>query len=79
MSLFWIINKHDDGELKVFLQEARSIVIARVRASFSGHNGDFVEARALDAEAAKKVPPWMIGHVLCQSEAAKLLGRLGMS
>jgi hypothetical protein len=41
-----------------------------------GFGGKYVEAHALDAPTAKKVPRRMIGRALTMDEAAKLFDRL---
>ena len=41
-----------------------------------GMGGTFVEAHALDAKTAKKIPKRMIGRALTPNEAKALLDRL---
>ena len=41
-----------------------------------GFGGTFVEAHALDAKLAKKIPKAMIGRTLTADEAARLLDKL---
>ena len=73
--LFWIV--HDvDGARHVFIQEASALIYARLRASFAGFGGEFIEAHELDAKRAQNVPAKMIGRSLSGPEAAELLDRL---
>jgi hypothetical protein len=61
----------------VFIQGAAHITFARIKASVSGHEGEFFEALELTPKMAKRVPKKMIGRVLSQEEAAKLLEKMG--
>ena len=75
MPLFWIV--HDvDGARRVFVQEGSALIFARLRASFAGFTGEFIEAHEPDAKRAKNVPAKMIGRSLSGPEAAELLDRL---
>jgi hypothetical protein len=66
------------GKTCVYFQDAAHVVHARIKASFSGHEGEFVDAHELDAKTVKKVPKKMIGRVLSQEERRRaLLERLG--
>ena len=73
MALFWIVHEFD-GKRRIYIQEARSLFFARRRASRAGFDeGTFVEAHALDAKIAKKIPKAWIGRILSPSEVSALL------
>ena len=76
LPLFWMVHTIDDAPA-VFIQDARALIYARLAASCAGLPGTFLEAHALDAKTARKVPKAMTGRVLSQKEAAALLRRLG--
>ena len=75
MALFWLVHELD-GERIVRIQEGGALIFARLSAMIDGFGGTFIEAHALDAKLAKKVPKRMIGRALTMSEAAALLDRL---
>jgi hypothetical protein len=76
MALFWIVHEVD-GKRRIFIQEAGTLIFARLRASRAGFDeGTFVEAHKLDAEIAKKIPKTMIARVLSPSEVNALLIQL---
>ena len=76
MALFWIVHEID-GKRCVFIQEVGALILARLKASIAGFDdGVFVEAHALDAKTAGKVPKKMIGRVLSPREVSALLDRL---
>ena len=53
------------------------MITARIKASIAGFDeGTFVEAHALDAKTARKVPKKMIGRVLSPREVRALLDRM---
>jgi hypothetical protein len=56
--------------------EGRALITARIKASIAGFDGDFVEAHALDARTARKIPKKMIGRSPPLREANSLLDRL---
>jgi len=59
------------------LGQVQSVLIfARLNTAIEGFGGAFVEAHALDAKTAKKIPQRMIGRTLTLDEAAALLDRL---
>lgn len=72
MPHFWIVNETDDGR-RVFIQEAGDILNARLKASVAGLEGRFVEAHQLQAKMVEAIPAKMLGRVLTQEEAARLL------
>jgi hypothetical protein len=76
MPLFWLVHEIN-GERRVIIREDSALIYARLRASMDGFGGAFVEAHALDAKTAKKIPKRMIGRALTASVAAALLDRLG--
>jgi hypothetical protein len=76
MPLFWIVHSHN-GQARVFLQEGAHMTFARIKASVTGHEGEFVEAHELDKKLERKIPKKMRGRVLSQKEATELLERLG--
>jgi hypothetical protein len=75
MPLFWIVHEID-GKRRIFIQEAGALITARIKASIAGFDGEFVEAHALDAKTARKVPKKMIGRALSPREVSALLKRL---
>lgn len=76
MALFWIVQEIE-GERRVFIQEAGSLIFARLRAAIAGLGGKFVEAHVLDDKRAQRVPKKMIGRALSDREAYALLDRIG--
>jgi hypothetical protein len=48
----------------------------RIKAAFSGHEGEFLECYELDTKLRRKIPRRMQGRILSQSKAAHLLGNL---
>ena len=75
MALFWLV--HDiDGERTVRIEDAGALIFARLQAAIGGLKGSFVEAHALDAKLAKKIPRRMVGRALTADEAAAVLDRL---
>jgi hypothetical protein len=64
-----------DGARRVFIEKA-SAIFARLRASFAGFTGAFVEPHELDAKRTRKAPAKVIGRSLSGQEAAELPDRL---
>ena len=60
----------------VRIQEGGALIFKRLNAMIDGFGSEFVEAHALDAKTAKKIPKRMIGRALTMSEASALLDRL---
>ena len=75
MSLFWIVHEID-REPGVMIRADSALIFARMRATLDCFGGTFVEAHALDAKTAKKIPKAMIGRALTAREAAAVLDRL---
>src|SRR5262245_5288773 len=77
VALFWLAYQTKDG-VCVVLQEAPSLVHARMRTALAGLDGgfEFREGHELDAKTAKKVPKASIGKCLSPKQAAALLKRL---
>lgn len=75
MALWWIVNK-TDGQMSVSVHEAESQIAARMRANLAGHTGTFSEAYQLDTKTAKKMPKDLVGRVLSQKEALRLLKKI---
>ena len=75
MPLFWIVHEID-GKRRIFIQEAGALITARIKASITGFDGEFVEAHTLDAKTARKVPKKMIGRALSPREVSALLDRM---
>ncbi len=73
--LYWLVHRVD-GEPRVRIEEAQSLMFARLKANIAGHEGEFVEAHELDDKTAKQVPKDMRGRVLSGIEAARLLKRM---
>lgn len=61
MPLFWIVHEVE-REPRVFIGEGGALVYARLEAARAGHGGTFVEAHALDAKTATKIPKSMVGR-----------------
>jgi len=75
MALFWIVHEIN-GKRYVFLGEGSALTFARLRATMVGLDRGFVEAHALDALRARKVPRRLIGRVLTPHTASRLLDRM---
>jgi hypothetical protein len=76
MPLFWLVHEID-GKRRIFLQEASTLITARIKAAIAGFDdGEFVEAHTLDKARARKVPKAMIGRVLSDRELKELLARM---
>ena len=60
-----------------FIQEAGTLIFARLRAGIAGFDGGLVEAHALDQKHARKVRKVMRGRVLTGKKALVLLDRMG--
>jgi hypothetical protein len=73
--LFWLVFKRKD-DLAVLIQPAGHILMARMRASIAGTEGEFQEGHALDAKTARKVPKAPIGKIMTTKEVRALLKRL---
>src|SRR4051812_14130067 len=73
--LYWIVHEME-GEPCVFVQEASSLVYARMEAQKAGCDGKFIEAHELDRATAKKLPPDVIGRTLNRAKARAVLQRL---
>jgi hypothetical protein len=76
VALWWIVNQ-DGGKPSIVVQEAGDVITARLKAKLAGHEGEFTEAHKLDAKTAKKMPKDLVGRVLSQREATRLLKKLG--
>ena len=76
MRLYWLVHKYN-GQRRVFIQQASSMVSARLQARTMGHEGEYLEGHELQAKTARRLPLDMIGRVLSRDEAAGLLERLG--
>jgi hypothetical protein len=61
MPVFWIVHEVD-GEPCVFVQEASSLIYARMQALQTGCDGKFLEAHELDRTTAKKLPRDVVGR-----------------
>ena len=75
MPLYWIVHEME-GEPYVFVQEASSLIYARMEAQKAGCNGEFIEAHELDHTTAKKLPRDVIGRMLSRARARAVLQRL---
>jgi hypothetical protein len=51
--LCWIVHELD-GEPSVFVEEASSLIYARMKANSAGHAGKFIEAHELDQRTSRK-------------------------
>ena len=76
MALWWLVSKIK-GKRAVYIQEAGSLIHARLVALMTGFEGEFVEGHQLDAKSAKKVPKGSVGRPLSLKEAGELLKKLG--
>lgn len=77
MPLFWIVHEID-GKPTVFIQDASTLLYARLAAARAGFDApaNFVEAHKLDSKMEKKVPKNMRGRALRPGEAKRLLERM---
>lgn len=75
MPHFWIVNRTGDDKC-VFVQESGDLLVARLKASMAGFDGEFVEAHQLDPKMVKLIPKTAIGRVLSLQEADQVLKRL---
>jgi hypothetical protein len=79
MSLFWIVHEID-GKPQVFIENASSLIYARMNLTSRGVDPDtFKEAHELDGKTARKVPKAMTGRALSQREAKALLETISAS
>jgi hypothetical protein len=60
----------------VFVQEASSLIYARMEAQKAGCNGKFIEAHELHRGTAKKLPRDVIGRTLSKAKARAVLQRM---
>lgn len=74
--MFWIVHQTEDGERIVRIQEASSLIYARL-AIVDEFPGEFVEAHQLNETRARKVAKNMRGRVLKGKELRALLKRMG--
>jgi hypothetical protein len=74
--MFWLVFE-EGGQRYVWIQEASSILDARLKASLAGHADGFIEWHELPRKVAVKVPKASIGKRLDDVAARKLLARLG--
>jgi hypothetical protein len=65
-----------EGEPCVFVQEASSLIYARMEAEKAGCEGKFVEAHELGRATAKKLPKEVIARTLSRAKARAVLQRL---
>jgi hypothetical protein len=72
---YWIVHEME-GEPCVFVQEASSLIYARMEAQKAGCNGKFIEAHELDRMTARKLPRDVIGRTLSKAKARAILQRM---
>jgi hypothetical protein len=72
--LHWIVHEIGD-EPCVFVQEASSLIYARLEASQPGMSEKFIEAHELDSTTAKNFPRDVIGQSLSRTKARAALQR----
>jgi len=77
MALFWLAYQTKTG-VCVVLQEAPSLVHARMSTALAGLDGgfEFREGHELDAKTARRVPKASIGKCLSPKQAEALLKKL---
>jgi hypothetical protein len=73
--LFWLTFKTNRRK-EVFIAEAGSLGLARMKAGVRGQKGEFQEGHQIDSKTAKRIPKQMIGRTLSREEAERLLKRL---
>jgi hypothetical protein len=73
--MWWMVFEQN-GERYVWIQEASTIMAARLKASLAGHSAGFIEAHELTEKIIKKLPKVMAHKRIRIAEAAKLLERL---
>jgi hypothetical protein len=66
--LCWIVHELD-GEPSVFVEEASSLIYARMKANSAGHAGKFIEAHELDQRTSRKPPRDVLGRTLSRAKA----------
>jgi hypothetical protein len=76
VALWWVV-REVDGKRQFYLQKADTQMYAGLRSAMDGFEGALKEVIPLGAKAARKVPKDLVGRVLKQREAMKLLKKLG--
>lgn len=76
MALFWLVYRTED-DLNISIQEASSLISARLKAALAGLAGEFAEGHQLDVKTAKRLPKDIVGRALTRDEAQVLLAKLG--
>jgi len=74
--MWWLVFDVN-GERCVWLEDAPDMVQARFKATMAGSKGSFLEGHELDRKTAKKVPNDLVGRILRNPEAMRLLKKLG--
>ena len=72
MALFWLAFK-TKRDTEIYIVEAAHLMMARIKASMAGQQGEFESGIQLDAEIAKKIPVEWIGKALSRASAQRLL------
>jgi hypothetical protein len=75
VALWWVV-KEVDGVRQFYIQEASTQMYAGLKSAIAGFEGELKEVIPLDAKTAKKLPKDLVGRVLKQREAMKLLKSL---
>lgn len=75
LNLYWLVYQTANGKT-VYLQQAHTLIAARMRAALANVEGDFAEGHELDVKTEKKVPKKFISRALTQREAVSLLEKL---
>lgn len=70
-----IVNRTGDRKC-VLIQESGDLLMARLKASMAGFDGEFVEAHRLDPKMVQLIPKTAVGRVLSLQEAERVLKRL---
>lgn len=74
-ALFWLTYRHEN-EIMIFIQPASHLLMARIKATLAGVQGEFAKGHQLDETIAEKMPRNCIGRSLSRTAATTLLNKL---
>jgi hypothetical protein len=73
--LCWLVFEIN-GQKCVWIDEANSVLQARLQAGIAGYSDGYLEGHQLDKKTAKKVPKDMVRKCLKAAAARRLLAKL---